>query len=288
MKHSTIYKSEEGRRKFQGHYRQALSKLPFDFVEKNFETSFGATNVLIAGPEEAPPVVVMHGVGANAPIALLAISELVKTHRVYAPDMIGQTGRSAEHRPSIKDHSYGVWFEEVLDHLSISQVNIVGVSYGAFVSMKLAAYAPQRISKLILVVPGGIVDSSPWVSVKKVAWPMLKYNLIPSRKNLDQLLDNIFTDPEGWHEFQADIFKYVDMDMRKPPLVTKAQMESLQAPVYVLGADEDVFFPGEQVIKRAKEVFPNFVEGSLLPNCKHAPPVNYPPLNAKLAVYLNN
>ena len=287
MKRETIYKSEEGRRKFEAHYVEALKKLPFDYSEKKIDTRFGHTNVLIAGPEDAPPIFVIHGVGANAPIALTAISKLVASYRVYAPDLIGQTGRSVEYRPDIKGNSYGMWLADVLDGLSIDQVDIIGVSYGAFVSLKLAAHAPERISKLILVVPGGLVDSSPLVAISKVAWPMMKYNLWPTRKNLDHLLNNIFTDPEGWHTYQSDIFKYVNMDMRKPPLVKKSTMQLFKAPVFVLGADNDIFFPGDEVIEKAKSVFPNFVTGTLLPNCKHAPPINYQPMNQKLEEYLN-
>jgi pimeloyl-ACP methyl ester carboxylesterase len=62
------------------------------------------------------------------------------------------------------------------------------------------------------------------------------------------------------------------MDMRVPPLATPEDVSSYKGPTLVLGADDDVTFPGAALIARAKELFPG-AEVELLEGCKHCPPV---------------
>ena len=63
------------------------------------------------------------------------------------------------------------------------------------------------------------------------------------------------------------------MDMRVPPLVRPEDVASYKGPTLVLGADQDVSFPGAALLARAKELFPH-AETELLEGCKHCPPID--------------
>lgn len=54
-----------------------------------------------------------------------------------------------------------------------------------------------------------------------------------------------------------------------PRNATKKELEKFFAPTMVIAAENDVLFPGEEVIKRSKEIFQNVVKTELLNKCSH-------------------
>jgi pimeloyl-ACP methyl ester carboxylesterase len=60
------------------------------------DTRFGATHVLVTGPEQGPPVVVTHGGNSITPQALRGLLPLLGQgrYRVYAFDTVGYPGKS--------------------------------------------------------------------------------------------------------------------------------------------------------------------------------------------------
>ncbi len=59
--------------------------------------------------------------------------------------------------------------------------------------------------------------------------------------------------------------------LRSPRKATTEELEDFGSPTLVFAAENDIFFPGEAVIERAKEVIPNLVSTELLENCRHIP-----------------
>jgi pimeloyl-ACP methyl ester carboxylesterase len=90
------------------------------------------------------------------PLTLAWLAPLVDTRRIYAPDIIGQPGKTVGQRVSANDSSLGDWTTDVLDVLELSSAAFIGASYGAGVLLRLAAVAPARIDRAVLVVPAGM------------------------------------------------------------------------------------------------------------------------------------
>ena len=69
---------------------------------------------------------------------------LANTHRLYAPDIVGQPGRSAQERPSPKGDGHAFWMEDVLDGVGLREkVPLVGLSYGAGLAIRTMGLAPR-------------------------------------------------------------------------------------------------------------------------------------------------
>lgn len=52
-------------------------------------------------------------------------------------------------------------------------------------------------------------------------------------------------------------------------------------------ADDDVFFPGKDAIKKAKAIFKNFREAHILKNCKHMPFIDrYPEIQLQIKTWI--
>ena len=69
-------------------------------------------------------------------------------HRLYAPDLIGQPGRSSQTRSSPKDDGHAFWVEDVLDGLGLWRVPLLGLSYGAGLAIRTMGLAPEGGARL--------------------------------------------------------------------------------------------------------------------------------------------
>lgn len=267
-----MFVDDAARARMAGWFETFREAIAVPTVARLVETPHGKTHVLVAGPADAPPLVVLHGALATSAHVLPELGSLVERRRVYAVDVLGQSVMSDDRRLDVADDSYGTWLAAVCAGLSLAKTTVFGVSWGGFVALKLAKVAPALIDALVLLVPAGVVTGSAWSGFTKVGWPMLTYRLAPSPKRLERLVAGLFTsDDARWTTYFGDAVRSYRLDMRIPPLVKPEDVAGYQGPVLVLGADEDVSFPGAALLARAKELFPR-AEMELLEGCKHCPP----------------
>src|SRR5689334_4633450 len=97
---------------------------------RTVQTRFGDTHVLVGGPEGAPPLVVLHGAMASSAHVMRELAPLLERFRVHAVDVIGQSVKSADVRPSVSNNEYGEWLAQVMEGLSLPRAHVVGVSWG--------------------------------------------------------------------------------------------------------------------------------------------------------------
>lgn len=269
----SIVKTPEARTALEGWYQTFRAKIPAPTLERRVPTRFGETHVLVGGPENGPAIVLLHGALASSSHVLSELAPLLSTFRVHAVDIIGQSVKSAEVRPSVSDNSYGIWLAEVMDGLALPKAHVIGVSYGGFISLRLAAHVPERIDRLVLLVPAGVVGGPVLDGFFKLALPMLMYRAFPSEERLARFVQNLLTTPgDDWTPFLGDAFRGIDLDMRVPPLARPEEFARLTAPTLVLGADNDLSFPGQKLLDRVAELLPNLKDKELIANCRHCPP----------------
>ncbi|KFE63993.1 alpha/beta fold hydrolase [Hyalangium minutum] len=248
-------------------------RIPAPTESRRVQTRWGDTHVLVGGPEGAPPVVLLHGALASSAHVLRELAPLLERFRVHAVDLIGQSVKSADVQPSVSNNAYGEWLAEVLEGLSLRRTHVVGVSMGGFAAIRLAAFAPERIDRLALLVPAGVVNGSAWEGLTKVGLPMMLYRLSPSERRLQAVVRHLFTTlDEDWVPYMGDALRSYTLNLRVPVLARPEEFQGLKAPTLVLGADQDVSFPGQRLLARAPELFPTLVGRELLKDCRHCPP----------------
>jgi len=151
--YSQLYKSPESFATMQKFYDTNLAKYG-DLVSSRYvETRYGRTHMLVAGNEEAPPLVMLQGMDGSAILWHHQMEAFAARHRVYALDTVGQPGRSAPSTPSILQEEYALWLEDVLDELSLERAHLIGISSGAWAIVQLGHRAPERINRAILLSP---------------------------------------------------------------------------------------------------------------------------------------
>lgn len=153
---TTIYRSEAGGREIRRRYEDALAAWPVPTAHVRVPTREGETFVVVSGPEDAPPVVLLHGSGANALVWQEQAVAWAGEYRTYAVDIVGEPGLSAPARPALGSPAPAAWLDDVLDGLGLDAAAFVGMSLGGWFALDYAIRRPARVRRLALLCPGGL------------------------------------------------------------------------------------------------------------------------------------
>ncbi|MEZ5562854.1 MAG: alpha/beta fold hydrolase [Gammaproteobacteria bacterium] len=179
-----MYKSEAGFNAIMSWYEETRAKIPVPVQSVYVDTRFGRTHMLVAGPADAEPVLLIPGVAGCAPLWRLQIADLSRHFRVYALDIPGQPGLSDPNPPSFLNDDYASWLLDVLDALEVERCHIAGVSVGAWVAMRMAIHAPERVLSVALLGPTGL-------SRARLPWRIWLTRVMKKSKDADVLQDEL-------------------------------------------------------------------------------------------------
>ncbi|MEV6561770.1 alpha/beta fold hydrolase [Nocardia sp. NPDC051756] len=153
---TAIYKSERGASKVRQRYAELLEAWPIPAERRRVPTREGETFVLVSGPEDAPPLLLLHGSGGNASNWRGDIASWATHFRTYSVDIIGEPGASAPSRPPLDSDRVALWLDDVMEGLGLSDISVVAMSLGGWVALDYAIRRPGRITRLALLCPGGV------------------------------------------------------------------------------------------------------------------------------------
>ena len=108
------------------------------------------THVALAGPEDAPPVLLVHGWPQHWWEWRHVIPGLVQTHRVIAPDLRGFGWTEVPARGYDKEQLVTDLLA-LMDALRVDQVTWVGHDWGGWAGLLATLRAPSRISRALLL-----------------------------------------------------------------------------------------------------------------------------------------
>ncbi|MEM9649320.1 MAG: alpha/beta hydrolase [Bacteroidota bacterium] len=273
---STIYKNKNVKEELMLLYEQKLKSLNIVFKEIDIDSSFGRTRVIKAGNEKGKQIVLFHGYNAGSPLTLEAVKELTFEYCLFAIDTIGQATKSENTTIDIHDDSFAIWADQVLEKLSITKANIVGISYGAFIVQKLMIHKPAKIAKSILVVPSGIVSGNIWDAITKLSIPLLRFKTTKKEEHLIKFIDAFQPNDDDFiSKMLKLIITGVKLDTKIPKLLKRKQVEHFNKPVYIITASNDVYFPSKKIKKRSENLFNDLREVYELKGSKHMPSKKY-------------
>ena len=256
------------KRRFLEAYDSAMEAWPRERESSLIATSQGHTQVHQCGPEDAPPIVLLHGMGATSAMWHPFVAGLREKHRIVALDTIGDVGRSIpEHLPrGIEDFTH--WIAEVMDELGLVRAHFVGLSYGAWLSANMAASRSERVDRLVLLAPAAVFDRIGAEFLLRAASASFTRSPRSIRNLAEWLVHNPKTldDPANLLEvgFQAR-----RLTLLPPPhRLSDDQLRSIGAStLFMIGEHEPVTRP-IKAISRA-ERFVRSIETVLVPNAGH-------------------
>jgi pimeloyl-ACP methyl ester carboxylesterase len=101
-----------------------------------------------------PAVLFIHGLTGSSRNWAHLVDKLDTDHRVLAPDLHGH-GASAKPMGDYSLSAHAATLRDLLDHLGIDQVTLVGHSLGGGIAMQFCYLFPKRVERLVLVASGG-------------------------------------------------------------------------------------------------------------------------------------
>jgi esterase/lipase len=183
---------------------------------------------------------------------------------------LAQPNKSAETRLSMKNDDYGKWLHEVIDTLELKNVNLAGFSLGGLVILKALEFKDANIKEVFLTAPAYIVNGNPLKALFKVFIPMKRYINTKKIKYVDRFLKEIFTEKDAFAiHFLSKVFFNFKMDFTPVPVIYRREANLIKTPITLIAAKNDLMFPGDKMIKRAKKILPSLKEVVLLEESKH-------------------
>ncbi|MCZ8521861.1 alpha/beta fold hydrolase [Paenibacillus caseinilyticus] len=255
---SKIYKSPEGKNILLQRYESYLNSLQIPLHREYIQTRYGLVHMLNTGRHNGKPLFILQGGNCINPMTLSWFAPLLKHYRVYAPDTIGHPGCSAENRISANDESFAHWIIDLMDHYKIPRSAFIGPSFGGGILLRLAESRPEKIACAVLVCPAGF-GMGPMLSIlQQIVLPMIWFKLSASEKSLKKLTDamSMQSMKELDRQIIGEIFTHMRLEKGMPRQTERIRLTGYHAPTLIFAGKKDVFFPGDQITKRAKELIP--------------------------------
>jgi pimeloyl-ACP methyl ester carboxylesterase len=251
-----IFRDEACRSQLESWYPKFLARIQAPLEQREIPTTIGSSHVLVAGDTSRPPLVLVHGALSSSAHAVSEMTFLLEHFHIIAPDVPGQSVKAPSVRLSVNSDAHAKWLLEVLDGLGLENVALCGVSWGGFVAMQTAAQAPHRFSKLVLIVPAGIISSPVWAGITRAAIPMMRYRLSPSENTLRGLVEPLFsTWDNDWAHYMGDAMRCFLLNLKPPPLAKAEDLRDIHFPTLVFGADNDIYFPARSFWRAFKRFY---------------------------------
>lgn len=164
---------------------------------------------------EGPPLLLVHGVAMRGADLAPVLRALSRGRRVYVPDLLGYGDSD---KPPGSDYSITTQTTVVrgfMDAVRLREADVMGVSMGGWIAMKLAAEHPQRVRRLVLVSSAGFTFKT---SLNELSFSAR--NLAELRASLD-----LQTDRAGM--IPAFILRDILRESKKKSWVTRRAMRSM-------------------------------------------------------------
>ncbi len=250
---ASVFRSEESRRRILERYDRLLAVFDFAYRERTIETSFGPTYVLEAGPEDPPPLLLFHGSSSNSASWFADIPELTRHFHVFAVDLIGDAGHSAQTRPDMRTDAHALWIGELFAALGIGKASVMGNSLGAWMCLKFASVFPEKVDRMVLLAASGIAPVRLSFVLrlilyslrgKKGGWAITRM-VFGNDEIPQEVLDFIGIISENYFPYTGEI-----------PVLTDAQMARLTMPVLYIGGEDDRLTNVPKCARRLRKILP--------------------------------
>ena len=224
-------------------YNATLELWNVSFEELYIPTTNGMAHVIVSGPKNAEPVVLLHGMNASSTMWYPNIEALAKSHRVFTIDFILEPGKSHLSKDIESVDKVTAWYKEVLFALELDSFHLIGASRGGWLAVTLALNDQTKIKSLILLSPA---QTFTWI---KPSTDLLK-NIVrifsSKEKQIAQSLESMSSNVANINEAYLRQYKLgMELDSENKFVTSmkpfsNSELKSLQMPVLVLIGDDDM------------------------------------------------
>lgn len=268
------FRSAKAREEYLTRYDRRAEEWPVVSESRLVDTSYGQTFVRIGGPSGARPLVLLPGSVLHSLMWAPNIEALSKQYRTYAVDNIYDSGRSVYTRPLKSPDDFVNWLDELFTALELGdRINLMGLSYGAWLTSQYALRFPKRLAKIVsLAHPAVVTMQSGFVIrfllsfVSPRYFKNFMYWLFEDSAQKDEasrrLVDDILEDMR----LAGQCFKPKAMVV--PKVMEDSELQSIKVPaLFLVGENEKTYSP-QKAIQRLNKVAPQ-IQTETIPQAGH-------------------
>ena len=262
---SFLFKSPEDEALYFRAYDAVFSSFDLKPGEIKVPTRFGLTHVNAFGSKGSPDLVLLHGMGASSTMWARNIGALASHFRIYAPDTIGDLGKSRCEARLRNGRDYAEWLKDTYDGLKLEKAHIAGISYGGWIAFHFAAYAPERTEKIVSIAPAAIFQ--------RIRLPFfirtIPIFLIPVKRIKRHLrsrfirwladisaISVIESDPL-WRQYLCGTSLARLRPVAPPNIFNDRELKNITAPTLLLVGEKEVIYDPKKALDRAGRTMPN-------------------------------
>ncbi|HSP38101.1 MAG TPA: alpha/beta fold hydrolase [Frankiaceae bacterium] len=275
----------------------AAEERPDQFPRAGLTLAAGIrTAYLEAGPKDAPPVVLIHGLGATNGSMLTTLWDLARDHRVIAPDLPGHGATEAV--DDCYDAAFlGRWLSAFFDAVGAERPVLIGNSLGGRTALEAGLEYPDKVGGLVLLAPAvafrKLRQFVPLVRKLNPQWASLPVPM--TRKMAEMELRHMFAVPEriSLAAYDAAVDEFVRVWKRRSSRVAFFcalrsiyldeafgekgfwdRLPTLQTPALFIWGGRDRLVP-HGFARHVSEALPHS-ETVVFPDCGHVPQFELP------------
>jgi pimeloyl-ACP methyl ester carboxylesterase len=254
-----VFKSKKEKTQYINSYNKSLQLWQVPYKEEYVATRYGKAHIIISGPKEAKPLLLLHGMDASSTMWFPNSAALSKNHRVYAIDFLTEAGKSEFKGNSLTSDEIVNWYTEIFDYYKFKNFDIIGASRGGWIATLLAIQKNSKIDKLVLISPAQTFDG---VDQKGKASSALFLKFFPNKKKFKKTLDAFSYYPKKIDTIYKKQFYLANKYSKSNTGFLQMQpfsdddLKKITIPVLVLIGDHDVI-NSEKSLLRANEFLSN-------------------------------
>ncbi|QCW99935.1 alpha/beta hydrolase [Aggregatimonas sangjinii] len=224
-------------------YDETLKLWDVSYEELYIPTTNGIAHVIVSGPENTEPIVLLHGMNASATMWYPNIEALSKNHRVFAIDLILEPGKSHMYNEIEGMDEVIDWYQEVLFVLDLEAFHIIGASKGGWMAVSLALDHSAKIKSLILLSPA---QTFTWIRPSTDVFKNVVALLYSEEKQIAKSLETLSSRPSHISDIYLEQYRIgLSQNMKNRFMASMKpfsndELRSLQMPVLVLIGDDDM------------------------------------------------
>lgn len=266
------FKSSAARDEYLALYDARAARWPLPSETRLVDTTYGQTFVRISGSPAAPALVLLTGSSASG-LGYAPVIEVLSEHRrTYVVDSICDFGRSIWSRRTRTAEEHTQWLSELLSGLGLDRVDLLGVSYGGWMTAQMAIRRPERLRRTVWVAAGGVLNISAWWVARAIVsavHPRL------FRDFVDWTFADALKSPAGrrWldefiEEFQVGGRCFSRRNTVFTLAMTDAELRSVRVPSLFLVGEHDTIYSPTKAIARLKALAPH-IKAEMMPGAGH-------------------
>ena len=273
---------------YEAAYRFALELWPIPYASYGIATPHGWTHVVDSGADHGDPVVLIHAASLSATQWYPQAAALGGHRRLYAIDIMGDIGLSAQARPIRTRADAAAWLVELLDGLGIDRATFVGSSFGGFHATNLAVLRPDRVRGLILLAPAATVRPFKRLASIAIRTGSLLPLPVTVKPGLRGMMQGALPDRRIVRQMELGVrgFRY-DRAGIFPSELPDEELVRLDCPTLLLLGDREMIYDPAEAAERARRLIPR-IEAEIVTGVGHLLGMQRPDLvNPRIVRFLD-